>query len=357
MTSADPNLVTKSLDVIAAGQTAEGAFLAAPTFPTYRYSWFRDGAFIAEAMDAWGRADSAAAFHAWSVSTLDRQLADLERWEPTQPLGQSAILHTRYLANGNPGSADWPNFQLDGFGTWLWAFARHVGRRDRPLDDVERRAVTGLARYLAGLWAAPNFDCWEEFPDSIHPSTLGAITAGLRGTADLTGDARWKGVAHAIDAYVVRHGTEDGAFVKHIGSSEVDANLLWLTTAYDILPPDHAVVRRTRERIRSELRTPEGGVKRYRADTYYGGGSWILLTAEFGCDALDAGDVGTARETLSWIEAQATAEGHLPEQVPERLNEPTMLRHWEDRWGPSACPLLWSHAAYLRLAKRLEKHV
>ena len=48
--AAVPRLALHSLAVIRAGQDAGGAYLAAPTFPTYRFSWFRDGAFIADAM-------------------------------------------------------------------------------------------------------------------------------------------------------------------------------------------------------------------------------------------------------------------------------------------------------------------
>ena len=32
---------------------------------------------------------------------------------------------------------------------------------------------------------------------------------------------------------------------------------------------------------------------------------------------------------------------------------PSMLPVWEERWGPVATPLLWSHAAYLILADEL----
>src|SRR5690606_7815330 len=66
-----------SIKVIRQGQTPEGAYLAAPSFPTYRYSWFRDGSFIAEAMDANGLPDSAAAFHHWVVNVLEGELASV----------------------------------------------------------------------------------------------------------------------------------------------------------------------------------------------------------------------------------------------------------------------------------------
>ena len=57
---------------------------------------------------------------------------------------------------------------------------------------------------------------------------------------------------------------------------------------------------------------------------------------------------------MQWIERQASDEGQLPEQVPLDLNEPDMYEPWVERWGEIASPLLWSHAAYLRLRHSLD---
>jgi len=62
-----------------------------------------------------------------------------------------------------------------------------------------------------------------------------------------------------------------------------------------------------------------------------------------------------ARDLLAWIEAQATPDGALPEQVSEHLLHPERHAEWERRWGKVACPLLWSHAMYLVVASLLEK--
>ncbi len=58
---------------------------------------------------------------------------------------------------------------------------------------------------------------------------------------------------------------------------------------------------------------------------------------------------------LSWVEGCADSNSMLPEQVAEHLNHPDMLPYWEDLWGPSACPLLWSHGAYLTLVEHLRR--
>ena len=55
-----------------------------------------------------------------------------------------------------------------------------------------------------------------------------------------------------------------------------------------------------------------------------------------------------AAAQLEWIEAQATRDGELPEQVPPLLH-PDHYDRWTEKWHTPAQPLLWSHAMYLTL--------
>lgn len=347
--SARRRLVKHSLDVIASGQTPGGAYLAAPSFPTYRYSWFRDGAFIADAMDLHGESASAGAFHAWVMRTLAPRLA------ASGDVVGGEVLHTRYLPDGSIGAEDWPNFQLDGFGTWLWSYERHVALTGRAPDAEAREVVRRLGLHLARRWAMPNFDCWEENRDGVHPSTLGALFAGLRAAAELLDDRYFLGVAEAVRAYLLVHGVADGRFVKHVGERSVDANLLWLSVPYGVVSVDDPLTRATVAAVERDLQDPEGGVHRYARDTYYGGGSWLLLTADLAQVYLAQGRRREAERLLRWIESRATPQGDMPEQVADHLYDPRYLAEWEELWGPSARPLLWSHAAYLRLVRALER--
>lgn len=346
---AQARLVEHSINVIRAGQTEEGAYLAAPSFPTYRYSWFRDGSFVADAMDLFGEHDSAAAFHAWVVCTLRGRLTE------SGGVVGGDVLHTRYRADGSTGHEEWPNFQLDGFGTWLWAYGRHVAAGGRQAGPGALEVVRRLANHLAVRWAKPNFDCWEEHADRVHPSTLGAIYAGLRTAADLLGERYFLGVADAVRAYVLEHGVANGHFVKHVGFESVDANLLWLGPVYNLVPADHSLMRGTVEAVERRLQDPNGGVHRYELDTYYGGGSWLLLTADLAQAHLALGHRSKAEHLLAWIESRTTSGGDMPEQVADHVNDPSYVDEWRQLWGESACPLLWSHAAYLRLVWALER--
>ncbi|MBK9714536.1 MAG: glycoside hydrolase family 15 protein [Kouleothrix sp.] len=350
------DLYTYSLDLIRANQSPSGAYVASPTFATYRYCWFRDGAYIAYAMDLSGDHDSAARFYEWAADAVRARADAVERAITASARGQPApddLLHTRYTLDGAVGTDDWPNFQLDGFGTLLWGMAEHLRLGQAGLPARWRDAVALLARYLGALWRLPCYDCWEEFSQHVHTSTLAAIYGGLSAAATLLGEAGPAQAAAEIRAFVLERCVSGGSLVKFVGSDAVDANLIHAATPYRLLGPDDPLMRATVARIESELRRDGGGVHRYADDSYYGGGEWVLLSAYLGWYYVEIGEPARAQALLDWVAAQADADSSLPEQVAEHLNHPDMLPVWEQRWGTSARPLLWSHAAYLTLATKL----
>jgi GH15 family glucan-1,4-alpha-glucosidase len=341
-----------SIDIILQNQTPSGAYLASPNFPTYHYCWFRDGAFIAYAMNLAGQHDSAARFHQWAAMAINSR-ADVvgravAKAKHGEPLTGADYLHTRYLPDGQEaGGEEWPNFQLDGFGTWLWALREHERLRHTPLPRQWLEAANLVAGYLAALWPRPCYDCWEEFPDRVHAYTLAAIYGGLRA------HEHWDETAHratpaAIVGYLRDHAATDQHFVKFVGSTEVDASLLGLAVPYRVVTPDDPLMQATIRRIESTLRQ-SGGLHRYAADTYYGGGEWILLTAWLGWYYTLVGEHEKAESARRWIEAHSDAHGWLPEQIPDTLNDPNFYGPWRERWGEIASPLLWSHAMYIIL--------
>ncbi len=353
------DLFQHSVRVITAHQAPTGAYVASPHFPVYRYSWFRDGAFIAYAMDLAGQHGSARSFHDWAARTILRHARKAERAIEKAARGEPPgedYLHTRYTLNGEEGPEEWPNFQLDGFGTWLWALNEHVQRTGIALTPDWQAAVALIARYLGALWTRPCYDLWEEHPHDQHPYTLAAIYAGLRAAGMLLGGEgrALTEVADQVRRFVLTHGVREGCLVKQIPSPSdpaypIDASLVGVATPYRLLSPDDPLMRATVARIEQELHCPGGGVHRYRADTYYGGGEWILLTAWLGWYYTEVGEIGRAWELLRWVEAHADAEGYLPEQVSGHLLAPGRYSEWKTRWGPVAKPLLWSHAMYLIL--------
>ncbi|HVG00092.1 MAG TPA: glycoside hydrolase family 15 protein [Chloroflexia bacterium] len=353
------HLYSRSIELIRANQAPNGAYVASPNFGEYAYCWFRDGTYIAYSMDLVGEHAGAARFYGWATDMVASRRAQVERAVEAARRGNlpqpEDLLHTRYALDGQASEGDWPNFQLDGFGTLLWGIAEHVSISSRPMPGEWRGAVDLLARYLAALWRFPCYDCWEEFGDKIHTSTLAALYGGLNAATSLLGDATHARAAEEIKRFALDNCVLDGTLCKFVGSKAVDSNLVHVATPYRLLSPGHPVMVATIERIERELRQAGGGAHRYADDSYYGGGEWVLLTAYLGWYYIERGQVSRALDLLRWIEDRAGADCMLPEQVAEHLNHPDMLPVWEERWGPSARPLLWSHAAYLTLSEHLRR--
>jgi len=353
-------LAHHSVAVIRAGQAASGAYVASPNFPVYRYSWLRDGAFIADAMSRAGEIASAEAFFGWCAGVLVERRERVERLLARRAAGESIqasdFLHTRYTLDGRESDAEWENFQLDGYGAWLWALDEHRRRHGRPIEPFVAGAALSAA-YVAAFWTHPSYDWWEEHAVERHTSTLAAIHAGLRAAL------RWPELPAALRSSVGQAASElaelvhaDAARLGHLpkwlGGDTVDASLIAVATPFAMLAVDNPLMVATVDAIEVEL-VHAGGVHRYALDTYYGGGEWLLLAALLGWHYVEAGRSHDAWAELTWIARHATPEGDLPEQVPDHLLAPAQFAPWTQRWGPIATPLLWSHAMYLTLALKL----
>jgi GH15 family glucan-1,4-alpha-glucosidase len=350
------DLYKHSIEIIRENQSPSGAYVASPNFVPYNYCWYRDGAYIAYAMDLVGEHVSASRFHAWASEVVNKQepviRVAVEKVAAGKALSEEEVLHTRYTVEGGFGGEQWPNFQLDGFGTWLWGLAQHLHLSGSKISEVQRRAVQLLSEYLVALWKVPCFDCWEEFPDRVHPHTLAAIFGGLQAVERYLG-IDYGVIRSEIREFIMEHNLEDGIFVKFSGISGVDASLIGLVHPYNVFALDDSRIRATIDHIDSTLRVQGGGVHRYSDDTYYGGGEWVLLAGWLGWYYAKVGEQAKALELLRWIEAQADANGDLPEQVPNKLNDKSFYEIWRGRWGDIAKPLLWSHANYLVLCESL----
>ena len=357
-------LAEASHRIIATHQAPSGAYPASPTFSAYRgYSWFRDGAFIAEGASRYGDAEGAAAFHRWCADVLAKRSDQVDALVARSGRGEhipvADMLPTRYTIDGGVGNDPWWDFQLDGYGTWLWALAAHTDRHG-VVDGVDGGVATAV-RYLTTFWARPCYDWWEEHVDHRHVSTLGAIRAGLAAatvhpalTAALQPGERSAAAdaVGAIDALVLSSGVADGHLTKWLGAADVDASLLACVAPFGLVAAGSELGRATVAAVEDAL-CVDGGVHRYAADTFYGGGQWPLLTAFLGWNQAAAGRADEAWASLRWIAAQATPAGELPEQVGHHLLAPGREQEWIDRWGTVATPLLWSHGMYLVLASEL----
>lgn len=354
-------LLDSSIDVILGGQSSTGAYIASPNFPTYHFAWLRDGSYCALAMDAVGQRGSAEAFHSWVASVVESQASLIRSLISALQAGvlasNLAMLPTRYTLDGRvEDDADsdepWPNFQLDGYGTWLFAVGEHF--RGEPPAPI-RAASELVADYLVASWSLPCYDYWEEFGDRQHTSTFAALAAGLRAASRFLDRADLGRVADTIVSYLVRECVVDGRFAKGPQDSRVDASLLSLSTPFRLFHTDSALMARTVDAMRSTLLSPTGGLRRYLGDTFYGGSPWLMLTAWLGWHDRRRGDEPSYLAARNWVEQRADSRGQLAEQSLDEPQAPETVDFWLAKWGPVADPLLWSHAKYILMTTETEQ--
>ncbi len=347
------DLEQRSIAIILGNQADTGAYIACPTFPTYRYCWLRDGSFIAYAMLRRGLHDSCRSFLRWVGGAIGAQawrVRELDR--PGQAVGGKHWLPARFAADGSVVEDEWPNHQIDGYGAWLWCLSEY--RRIAGDETLARELAASVdlsVDYLARTWNQPCFDCWEENGTRIHSSTLACVYGGLHALRDFAEDPKAEELSARVRSFLLQY-TIDRRFRKHGGTDSVDASLLWLSLPFGVVEPDHPLMEETVRRIERTLLS-RGGVARYPEDTYYGGGRWLLLSGWLGWYYARRGRIMEARGLRDWVAAQADAEGNLPEQVSTDVIDPSMIAPWVNRWGPVARPLLWSHAMYLVLQSEL----
>ncbi len=350
-------LARAGITLIGGLQAESGAYPASPTFPVYRFSWLRDGAFIADAMSRSGNHESADRFFAWCDRVLRDRATRIGELLTDRSAGRTIpvdrFLPCRFTLDGADDDSEWWNFQLDGYGTWLWALGAHVERTGASVAPYAE-GVRLTVDYLEAFWGEPCFDWWEEHGDHRHTSTLAAIAGGLAAVASLPGvdpdvTARAAATADAARSACLEQ-RSGGVLLKWEGSDSVDASLVACATPFRLLDPGDPIMRATVARI--EERLVRGGVYRYEDDTYYGGGEWILLAGLLGWHYAETGRTDAAWALLRWMAAQARGD-ELPEQSSAQLLAPGREQEWIGRWGPSACPLLWSHAMFVTLALEL----
>lgn len=377
-------IIKKSINVILESQSEWGSFPASPEFPGFRFSWLRDGTYIAHSMLLHGHAGSCKKFlHSIHVeivrckAIVDKIYERLGRGEKLQP---GEFLPARFTMDGyiEPRSENkeyffagvfndvysseegvdnkgqWQMFQIDSYGIWLWGLSRYLTETgDNAFLSECSESVSLTVRYLAAVWDMICYDPWEEYGSKQHVSSLACVCGGLAAINEFLKDGDIAKLCATVNKKIESSLLPDGTFPKYFGTENVDASLMWLAQPFKIFEPDDPRMAKTIRKIEERLLV-NGGVKRYREDVYYGGGKWIVLTCWLGWYYTMTGKKDKAEALLSWCEDKVEDGYIFPEQVIEDVNFPEHINVWKEHcWPKSPSPLLWSHAMYLILCYAL----
>ena len=351
------NLLETSIQIIKRNQSKYGSYVASPNYSPYQYCWLRDGTFTAYSMDITHEHDSAYRYYHWVDKTINRHAWKVENLLSKENREEKSIsdnyLHARYRLDGTEAVEAWANKQFDGYATWLWGLAEHIKMTNEEyLLEKFEKSIKITLKYLIHVWKEPCYDCWEEFPDKLHTSTLACIAGGLDAINAFLKEKEIEKQVREIVIFLKSKCTSKKRFAKFYDpttkrSRGIDGSLLWIVYPFKIVSPTGPLFSRTCQQI--DTRLLNDGVHRYPEDTFYGGGEWVILTLWLAWHYRTIGRVSRYDSLIEWVENQADEKGQLPEQVSVNLNAPKEYQKWGNRWGPVAKPLLWSHAMYVIL--------
>ncbi len=351
--------VRRSVDAILKNQAANGSIVASPDFAQYHFCWLRDASFIAYSLDRAGEHEASGRYHAWVnaavggiAGVIDQVIAKKDQGQELGPLDMPPA---RFALDGSVVVDDWPNFQIDGYGTWLWSLGEHLARTGRSgVPDDLRDSVERVASYLSTFAFSPCYDVWEENGEAQHTSTLACVYGGLSSASQLLDDPAYRARAEEVRAFLVECASRNGLYIKSSTNGDVDASTLWLSEPFGVVGDSDEFFERTVALVEERL-TLDGGIRRYPTDVYFGSGAWPVLTGSLGWYYAGIGDVDGADRCRRWIASHFDESGRLGEQFGGNQRDATHYQEWVDRWGPPAQDLMWSHAMYIVLSLEIEE--
>ena len=356
------SLIEKSLALLKTHQHPTGSFPASPNFAAFRYCFLRDASFCGYALLLYDETSRCRKFLEWchhSIIACSNRVEKIKKKAlSSDPIALSEFLPVRFELDGREENSDWPNFQIDCYGTWLWCLEQYVKiSKDEQILAELKSSVDLTISYLDTVWTFASFDCWEEHQYHRHTSSLACVIGGLHSASRLYNDKKSGDLAEKITKQVLKAITLDGIFPKFLSGASIDASTLWLSIPFNVVPVTNPSMQLTVKTIESQL-IKDNGVYRYPNDTYYGGGRWPLLNCFLAWYKVENGNMGDAKTLVKWVESLADENGYFPENNADIPLFPQHKEKWIKKWGASVTPpLLWTQAMYLIVQHKLNNTI
>ena len=322
--------------VVAAPTTSLPEAIGAGRNWDYRYVWVRDASRSVIALTDYGHHDEARAYMTWLLNAASltrpriRTLYDVygrPRARERDITGLRGYRDSRPVRRGN---AAVEQLQLDNWGYLVEAVHKYAGAGGR-VDASMWAATRAYVDHIAGTWMQPDHGIWEVRTAPrhyVHSKVMAwvALDRGLRLAREqhLPADRpRWQEQRRVLSEAILTEGYDAGrgTFVSVFGGDGIDAALLEIAGS-GIVDPDDERLRRTIDRIRSELAVGPL-VYRYRADDGLAGTEGAFVPCSFWLvEALArTGRRDEALEVFQGAAAVANDVGLLPEEVDAESGE------------------------------------
>jgi GH15 family glucan-1,4-alpha-glucosidase len=296
----------------------------------YRYSWVRDAAFTVDALLALGCPAEADAYFSWllhATQLTHPRLRVLYRLDgrPKAAERELALAGYRKSAPVRIGNAAAPQTQLDLYGELLWTAHRYV-ERGNDLSSETAARVSGIADEVCKLWETPDAGIWEVRSEPAHFTQSKVMCwAALHYAGDLAergliparGLSRWRTAEEEVKGFIEEHcwSEEADSYVRHAGSTELDASLVFMAlVGYE--PDVDARLDRTLDSVKRAL--GEGSLMyRYRGEDGLSGQEGVFVACSFWfVEALvRRGRLDEAAELMGDLVALANDVGLYSEEI------------------------------------------
>lgn len=321
--------MTRDFEVIQSQQLPSGLLIAGGG--DYDKVWIRDNVYVALAFVEAGKYIEAAKIYNELCNIIARYGHVLTAGiYPTQ---DSELLHPRFSKDGEIVPGQWSNKQHDAVGVLLFGIGQLHMLDSSLISDSTKHVARQLITYLESCryWEDTDNGMWEEEPQLVHASSLGACIRGIELAASFCS-------YHTIKHDIARSNL-DKLLPYESTKYPVDMALLTLIWPYGYLRKDIL------ELVEGQL-LRKWGVIRHIGDTYEAGGEseaqWVMGLPWLGIAHLAFGDTEKAQSYLQDTERLYTDNG-LPESYLA---------------NNQACvhtPLAWSHAMAIVLRAKLAR--
>jgi len=340
----------------------------------YSYMWGRDSAFAVMALDKLGQIDISRRFFLFVQKLLKNNLPFL--WHKYSADGSLGSSWHPWLIDGQKETP----FQQDSTAIVIYALQQHFKRYGdieflaRVYEDVVRNPAQYMCHHIEETFQlpCPSWDLWEE-RRGIHLYTSSLTALSLFSAAELAsvmGDEENSQIFFAKGKEMLqglRHFFREGRYCRSLlptpsgwkEDTTPDASI-FLLPSLNIFPPQDERVSSYLEEMERALwvKTPIGGVSRYRGDWYFRrvddidkvpGNPWYICTmwlAEWYIErARSLEELKESLPLFNWAKEHSLSTGVFPEQVHPLTGEPL-----------SVAPLTWSHISFISAVLRyLEK--
>jgi len=169
--------------------------------------------------------------------------------------------------------------------------------------------------------------------------------------------------------YLVKNFVKNDVLKKMLAGNDligIDASSIWIFTKFNVFELDEKITKNTVKNIQRYLGNVaprryllEKEVEKSKFDQYYGGGRWLPLACALGEYYLVTNDfeMVTYKVENEDLYLIATSEHPMGAMFADEVFDKNSLGSWSITHKGPACPLAWSHAAYLVLYEKIKEQI